>query len=139
MKITVDFTFPDKYDQIPDELIFGNITKLFPIQCTGLKVIRRITNNQITYDFIEKSFCHAFGFEPDQLKIKTRKGEIKEGRQILHYLAKHFNLGSYDEIGKRFGDKDHATVMYSCRTVSDLLQTDKQFQNKYGDFIKSFM
>lgn len=136
MKITVDFYFPEQiYDSLSNNELFKNVVMPEGVK---MKIVNRISSEKITCDSIEIAFCNCFGFDPKQLQVKTRKKEIKEPRQILHYLAKkHTNL-SFAKIGKRFGNKDHATVLNSYNLISNLLKTDREFKFKYKSFIDSF-
>ena len=59
---------------------------------------------------------------------KTRKREIVQARQITMYLAKAFTKNSLKTIGEHFGGRDHTTVIHSCQTVKDLMDTDTVFR-----------
>ena len=59
---------------------------------------------------------------------KTRKREIVQARQITMYLAKAFTKNSLKTIGEHFGGRDHTTVIHSCQTVKDLMDTDSIFR-----------
>jgi chromosomal replication initiator protein len=50
------------------------------------------------------------------------------------YFSKKYTKSSLSTIGLHCGNKDHATVLHACRTVSNLKETDKQFY-KYMDDI----
>jgi len=43
------------------------------------------------------------------------------------YLAKNLTTRSYPEIGRRFGNRDHTTVMHAVRKIEDLKSQDSQF------------
>jgi len=45
-------------------------------------------------------------------------------RQLSMYLAKRHTNSSLKTIGDNFGGRDHSTVIYSCKTVEDLMDTD---------------
>lgn len=70
------------------------------------------------------------------LQMKTRKREIVEARQIIMSLAKTFTNASLAKIGEKIGvspDKfDHATVLHACKTVDNLIGTNKDFRVKYN-------
>jgi len=44
------------------------------------------------------------------------------------FLAKKLTNQSLKAIGERFGGRDHSTVIYSCNTVQDLMDTDNEFK-----------
>lgn len=54
------------------------------------------------------------------IKTKTRKQEVVQARQICHYFAYILKLGGNQEIGEKIGLVDHATVIYSRKTVRNL-------------------
>jgi chromosomal replication initiator protein len=91
------------------------------------KVLRNIikTNNkEITIDAIQKMVCDYYNITYDKLQAKTRKREIVQARQISMFLAKKFTKNSLKTIGEHFGGRDHTTVIHSCQTVNDLMDTD---------------
>jgi len=86
------------------------------------------TRREISIDYIQKIVCDYFNMQAEQLKSKTRKREIVQARQIAMYFAKNFTKNSLAAIGSVIGDKDHATVLHACKTVSNLIDTDKRFK-----------
>ena len=85
-------------------------------------------NKEITIDAIQKMVCEFFEVPYDKLLQKTRKREIVQARQITMYLAKAFTKNSLKTIGEHFGGRDHTTVIHSCQTVKDLMDTDSMFR-----------
>lgn len=94
------------------------------------KVLRNFvksSSKEITIDAIQKMVCEYFGVPYDKLLQKTRK-EIVQARQITMYLSKAFTKNSLKTIGEHFGGRDHTTVIHSCQTVKDLMDTDTLFK-----------
>lgn len=54
--------------------------------------------------------------------------EVVQTRQITMYFAKSFTKSSLANIGMQCGGKDHATVLHACKTVNNLIDTDKRFK-----------
>jgi chromosomal replication initiator protein len=95
------------------------------------KVLRnfiKTSSKEITIDSIQKMVCEYFDVSYDKLLAKTRKREIVQARQITMYLAKSFTKNSLKTIGEHFGGRDHTTVIHSCQTVKDLMDTDSTFR-----------
>lgn len=95
------------------------------------KVLRnfiRTSSKEITIDTIQKMVCEFFDVPYDRLLHKTRKREIVQARQISMYLAKSFTKNSLKTIGEHFGGRDHTTVIHSCLTVKNLMDTDSLFK-----------
>ncbi|GAB4094519.1 chromosomal replication initiator protein DnaA [Flaviaesturariibacter terrae] len=95
------------------------------------KVLRNFvksSSKEITIDTIQKMVCDFFEVPYEKLLQKTRKREIVQARQITMYLAKAFTKNSLKSIGEHFGGRDHTTVIHSCQTVKDLMDTDSGFR-----------
>jgi chromosomal replication initiator protein len=54
-----------------------------------------------------------------------RTANVVRPRQIAMYLAKTLTLRSLPEIGRRFGGRDHTTVLHAVRKIEHLADTDK--------------
>ena len=74
--------------------------------------------------------------ERETLAGKTRKRQIVIARQLSMYLAKNLTDKSLKAIGENFGGRDHSTVIYSCKTVQDLLDTDMIFHETVSELEK---
>jgi chromosomal replication initiator protein len=97
------------------------------------KVLRshvKNTGKEITIDAIQKMVCEYYDINYEKLQAKTRKREIVQARQISMYLAKKFTKNSLKTIGEHFGGRDHTTVIHSCQTVNDLIDTDNLFRDQ---------
>jgi chromosomal replication initiator protein len=86
------------------------------------------TTREISIDFIQKVVSDYFSLPLELLKSKTRKREVVQARQIAMFFAKNMTKSSLASIGLQCGGKDHATVLHACRTVNNLLETDKKFR-----------
>ncbi len=87
------------------------------------------TKREISIDYIQKVVCDYFEMPVDVLRSKTRKREVVQARQIAMYFAKTLTKSSLTSIGTSIGGKDHATVLHSCKTVNNLIETDKRFRS----------
>jgi chromosomal replication initiator protein len=94
------------------------------------------TTREISVDFIQKVVCDYFDMPIELLKSKTRKREIVQARQLTMFFAKKMTKNSLAAIGAQCGNKDHATVLHACRTVSNLAETDKRFRVFVDDLKK---
>ena len=86
------------------------------------------TAREVSIDYIQKVVCDYFDLAIDTMKSKTRKREVVQARQIAMYFAKNMTKSSLATIGMHCGGKDHATVLHACRTVNNLMDTDKRFK-----------
>ncbi len=86
------------------------------------------TSREISIDYIQKVVCDYFDITMDMINSKTRKREIVQARQLAMFFSKKHTKSSLATIGLHCGNKDHATVLHACRTVNNLVDTDKQFK-----------
>jgi chromosomal replication initiator protein len=93
------------------------------------KLIKK-SHRELSVDFIQKTVCDYYGLEMESLQSKTRKREIVQARQIAMYFSKNLTNSSLSAIGSKIGKKDHATVLHACRTISNLIETDRDLKNQ---------
>jgi chromosomal replication initiator protein len=86
------------------------------------------TTREISIDYIQKVVCDYFNLPLEAINSKTRKREIVQARQLAMFFSKKHTKSSLATIGLHCGNKDHATVLHACRTVNNLLETDKRFR-----------
>ncbi|PLX00331.1 MAG: chromosomal replication initiator protein DnaA [Marinilabiliales bacterium] len=83
---------------------------------------------EISIDYIQKVVCDYFSLPLEAINSKTRKREIVQARQLAMFFSKKHTKSSLATIGLHCGNKDHATVLHACRTVNNLVETDKRFR-----------
>ena len=101
-------------------------------------VVEKFVKNvkrEVSIDYIQKVVSEYFQVDLDVLQSKTRKRHIVQARQLAMFFAKKMTKSSLAIIGSQIGDRDHATVLHACKTVDNLVATDKQFK-KYVDDIQ---
>jgi len=94
------------------------------------------TAREVSIDYIQKVVCDYFDMPIETLKSKTRKREVVQARQIAMYFSKQMTKSSLATIGMHCGGKDHATVLHACKTVNNLMDTDKRFRGYIDDLKK---
>lgn len=93
--------------------------------------------NEMSVSRIQEEVCNYFGITQELFLSKTRKREIVQARQIAMYLSRNLTKTSLSSIGAQIGGKDHATVLHACNTVSDLIDTDRNFRGYVHDIENS--
>lgn len=104
----------------------------------SVEKIVKTNKKTITAELIQNEIIAYFQISKEELQSKTRKRHIVQARQLGMYFAKKYctkQLG-LKVIGDVFGKRDHATVLHACKTVENLIQTDKQFQRYVADLTK---
>jgi chromosomal replication initiator protein len=102
------------------------------MQRAGGKIEHRILDSlNLTLERIGEVVIDKTG-QPITEISPSRKREFIEARQIAMTLSRENIVPkpSYAVIGVYFGDKDHATVIHACKTVNNLMDTDKIFRQK---------
>lgn len=88
---------------------------------------------EISIDYIQKVVSNYFQMDVETLQSATRKRHIVQARQLAMYFSKKLTKSSLANIGSKIGKRDHATVLHACKTVDNLLATDKQFKKFVDD------
>ncbi|MFO7830000.1 MAG: chromosomal replication initiator protein DnaA [Bacteroidales bacterium] len=106
--------------------------KEITLELAKMMIDRLVKNSkkEISVDYIQKVVCDYFSLSTDLLQSKTRKREIVQARQIAMYFSKTMTKSSLASIGALIGGKDHATVLHACKTVNNLMDTDKRFKGQ---------
>jgi chromosomal replication initiator protein len=81
---------------------------------------------RITVDEIQKVTADHFGLKQADLISERRTRSVARPRQAAMWLAKKLTTRSLPDIGRRFGDRDHTTVLHAVRRIEALRATDTQ-------------
>ncbi len=90
----------------------------------------------LTVDNIMKVVSEYLNIRLSDMKAKKRTKEVSHARQIAMYICKKLTNLSLSEIGRNFGGKDHATVIYACKQVEDKIKEDEQVQKVVESIIR---
>ena len=90
----------------------------------ALKDLLASQNKQVSIENIQKTVADFYRVKVTDLLSKKRTRVIARPRQIAMCLARELTQLSLPEIGAAFGDRDHTTVMYACKTIESLRNTD---------------
>src|SRR5690606_9890563 len=88
---------------------------------------------EVSIDQIQKVVSDYFQMDVETLQSKTRKRHIVQARQLAMFFAKKYTKASLASIGSQIGQRDHATVLHACKTIDNLIETDKQFRQYVED------
>ncbi len=80
--------------------------------------------------------CKYLHLDFQRFNSTERTREIAQARQIAMYLAKQHTKAPLTTIGAAIGGRNHATVLHSCKAVSNLLETDKTFRRQVEEIEK---
>lgn len=116
----------------------GGLTRLFALASLvgreitldmakdSLADILRQSDRKVTMDEIMRKTCDYYNVRLSDMVSPKRSRNIARPRQMAMYLAKQLTSRSYPEIGKRFGNRDHTTVIHAVRKIEELKLQDSQ-------------
>lgn len=84
-------------------------------------------DRRVTIEEIKRRVADHFQLKVADLESPNRSRSIVRPRQIAMYLSRVLTPRSFPEIGKRFGDRDHTTVMHAVTTVKAFIEKDPHF------------
>lgn len=86
----------------------------------------RGSQKRITIDKIQRAVSAYFDIKPIDLVSARRARAVARPRQIAMYLAKRLTTRSLPEIGRKFGGRDHSTVIHAVRRIEELRGSDSE-------------
>ena len=88
--------------------------------------ILRISERKVTIDEIIRKVADHYNLRMSDLLSARRARQVARPRQVAMYLAKMLTSRSLPDIGRRFGGRDHTTVIHAVRKIEELRATDSQ-------------
>ncbi|MBJ79700.1 MAG: chromosomal replication initiator protein DnaA [Myxococcales bacterium] len=85
---------------------------------------------QISIESIQKTVAGYYQVKMGGLKSASRQKVIVRPRQVAMYLCRKHAGASYPELGARFGNKDHTTILSACKKVTSLLKEDPSLRSE---------
>lgn len=87
----------------------------------------RANDRRITIEEIQKRVAEHYSIKLSEMHSARRSRAIARPRQVAMYLAKQLTSRSLPEIGRKFGGRDHTTVMHAVKKIDELRNTDTGF------------
>ena len=81
----------------------------------------------MTIEEIQKQVANHFNIRLSDMHSARRARSVARPRQVAMYLAKQLTARSLPEIGRKFGGRDHTTVMHAVKKVDELKGLDTGF------------
>lgn len=102
-----------------------------------LSDVLRAHDKRVTIEDIQRKVAEHFNIRLSDMHSPRRARAIARPRQIAMYLSKVLTNRSLPEIGRKFGGRDHTTVMHAVRKVEELCGQDRSFQEDVALLEKS--
>lgn len=93
-----------------------------------LKGYISLYQKEITIEHIIDTVCRYMNIDKERLNSAERTREVAIARQLAMYLAKQLTKIPLSAIGAAIGNRNHATVLHSCKTITNLIDTDQAFK-----------
>lgn len=74
-----------------------------------------------------------YGIPESDMRSQRRDMPVARIRQVAMYLAKAMTEKSMPEIGRRFGGKDHTTILHAVRRIKALMETDRELADEVAE------
>ena len=91
-----------------------------------LSDVLKASDRKVTVEEIQRRVSEHYNIRLSEMIGPKRVRTYARPRQMAMYLAKHMTSRSLPEIGRRFGGRDHTTVMHGVRRIEELKATDSQ-------------
>ncbi|MBF9031218.1 chromosomal replication initiator protein DnaA [Rhodobacterales bacterium HKCCE3408] len=106
------------------DLIGSEITMDLTQEC--LSDLLRSADRKVTIDEIMKKTCEHYNIRQSDMIGPSRARNVARPRQMAMYLCKKLTTRSLPEIGRKFGKRDHTTILHGVRRIEELMATDSQ-------------
>ncbi|MGH6888811.1 MAG: chromosomal replication initiator protein DnaA [Rhizomicrobium sp.] len=138
----------DLEDTTPRDLIgfFNNLTihvgltqnPLALNQAVNTIVSRGTATRRTSIEDIQRKIADFYKLELRDFQSSQRSRRVARPRQVAMFLARAITERSLPEIGRRFGGRDHTTVLHACRRIAALCDEDPTFRQEI-DFLKQVL
>ena len=98
----------------------------------------RSYERRVTIEEIQRQVASHYQIRVGDMHSARRSRSIARPRQIAMFLAKQLTQHSLPDIGRRFGGRDHTTVLHAVKKIDELCIIDKQFQDDV-DFLRRML
>jgi chromosomal replication initiator protein len=138
----------DLEDASPRELVgvltklatYADLTKKPVTLCLAEEAIgqRGMPGRKTGIEDIQRKTAEFYKLEVRDLHSKERSRRVARPRQVAMYLSRELTMRSLPEIGRRFGNRDHTTVLHACRRITELCTMDPLLRQEV-DFLKQVL
>ena len=89
--------------------------------------ILKAHDRRVTIEEIQRRVAEHWNIRLTDMSSARRARAVARPRQVAMYLAKQLTSRSLPEIGRKFGNRDHTTVMHAVSRIGELMQADSAF------------
>ena len=92
-----------------------------------LRDVLKAHDRKVTIEEIQKRVAEHYHMRISEMSSARRARNVARPRQVAMYLSKQLTQRSLPEIGRKFGNRDHTTVMHACTRVAAIMDVDAGF------------
>ena len=92
-----------------------------------LKDLLKSSQKKVNIEEIQKKVSQHFNIKMSDMSSARTSRTVASPRQVAMYLSKNLTSRSLPEIGRRFGNRDHTTVIHAVKKVEALRNKDASF------------
>jgi len=104
-----------------------------------LKDFINSNNKSINVEFIQNLVASHFNLNIQELLSPRRSRSLARPRQIAMYLAKQHTTNSLPDIGRKFSNRDHTTVIHADKKIDELLKKDNDIRESVATLRKKIL
>jgi hypothetical protein len=98
--------------------LHSSLLALLPVKTDGKPEIKAI----------QREVCAHYGISLKDMLSERRQRKLAFPRQVAVYLVRRLTTASFPDIGRRFGGRDHTTMLHADTKITRLLETDEQLK-----------
>ena len=123
-------------------LAFSRINAKSPTIYECKKILRDFISyngKSTSIEFIQKIVATYFNLNISEMLSVRRSRSLARPRQIAMYFAKKLTTSSLPEIGRKFSNRDHTTVIHAVKKIEELMNKDNEIKQKVSEIKKKLI
>jgi len=103
-----------------------------------LKDFINSNNKSVSVESIQNIVAAHFSLNLQEMLSPRRSRSLARPRQIAMYLAKQYTTNSLPDIGRKFSNRDHTTVIHAVKKINELIKNDNEIKQNVIEIKKKF-
>ena len=96
-------------------------------------------NKLINVELIQNTVAAHYNLGIQEMLSQRRSRSLARPRQIAMYLAKQYTTNSLPDIGRKFSNRDHTTVIHAVKKIDELIKKDNEIKQNVNEIKKKFL
>jgi len=123
-------------------LAFSKINTKSPNVYECKRILKDFVNSNVkvvNVEFIQNIVASHFNLNINDLLSPRRPRSLARPRQIAMYLAKQYTTNSLPDIGRKFANRDHTTVIHAVKKIDELIKKDNEIRQSIIEIKKKLL